>query len=73
MACLEENTNGSQFFFTLGPAKELDGKHTLFGRIVGETLYNMLRLGEGDVGPNERPVRIHRIISSSVSFASIYI
>ncbi|CAH8666980.1 unnamed protein product [Schistosoma margrebowiei] len=48
MACLEENMNGSQFFFTLGSATELTGKHTLFGRVAGETLFNMLRLGEGD-------------------------
>ncbi|CAH8667451.1 unnamed protein product [Schistosoma bovis] len=64
MACLEENMNGSQFFFTLGSATELTGKHTLFGRVAGETLFNMLRLGEGDVGRNERPLRLHRIVST---------
>lgn len=26
------NDNGSQFFFTLGRADELNGKHTLFGK-----------------------------------------
>lgn len=67
MACLEENMNGSQFFFTLGSATELTGKHTLFGRVAGETLFNMLRLGEGDVGRNERPLRLHRIVSTYVS------
>ncbi|KAH8868172.1 Peptidyl-prolyl cis-trans isomerase CWC27 isoform 2 [Schistosoma japonicum] len=66
MACLDENMNGSQFFFTLGPATELTGKHTLFGRVAGETLFNMLRLGEGDVGRNEKPLRLHRIVSTSV-------
>ncbi|VDM30880.1 unnamed protein product [Hydatigera taeniaeformis] len=35
MACPEPNCNGSQFFFTLGEALELNGKHTLFGRVVG--------------------------------------
>ncbi|CAH8659407.1 unnamed protein product [Heterobilharzia americana] len=66
MACLEENMNGSQFFFTLGPAPELTGKHTLFGRVAGDTLFNMLRLGEGEIGRNERPLRLHRIVGTCV-------
>ncbi|KER25666.1 peptidyl-prolyl cis-trans isomerase, cyclophilin-type [Opisthorchis viverrini] len=66
MACLAENMNASQFFFTLGPATELTGKHTLFGKVAGDTLFNMLRLGEGDVGPDERPYRLHRIVNTTV-------
>lgn len=66
MASMAENENGSQFFFTLASAPELTGKHTLFGRVAGETLFNMLRLGEGEIGPNERPLRLHRIVSTNV-------
>ena len=29
-----KNSNGSQFFITLGPARALDGKHVVFGRCV---------------------------------------
>lgn len=29
------NDNGSQFFFTLGRADELNNKHTLFGKASG--------------------------------------
>ncbi len=41
--------NGSQFFFTLGATPELQSKHTIFGKVVGDTIYNMLKLEEGEV------------------------
>ena len=43
------DTNGSQFFVTLGNTPELQGKNTLFGRVEGETIYNVARMGEGEV------------------------
>ena len=29
-----KNSNGSQFFITFGPCKQLDGKHVVFGKVV---------------------------------------
>lgn len=50
------DSNGSQFFITLGNTPELQGKNTLFGRVEGETIYNVARMGEMEVGEGERPV-----------------
>lgn len=49
------NTNLSQFFLTLGATPELQGKNTLFGRVAGDTIYNLARMGEVEV-EGERPV-----------------
>ena len=39
--------NGSQFFFTLDTCPELQNKHTIFGKIGGDTIYNLSRFEEG--------------------------
>ncbi|KAF9806999.1 hypothetical protein IEO21_08410 [Rhodonia placenta] len=51
-----KNSNDSQFFITLDRADGLHGKHTLFGRVIGDTLYNVLKIGEMEIGENERPL-----------------
>ncbi|KAG7091115.1 hypothetical protein E1B28_010169 [Marasmius oreades] len=51
-----KNSNDSQFIITLDRADELQGKHTLFGRIVGDTVYNVLKIGDMELGKNERPL-----------------
>jgi peptidyl-prolyl cis-trans isomerase SDCCAG10 len=51
------DTNGSQFFLTLDKADELNNKNTVFGRIVGDTIYNLARMGEADVAEgSDRPL-----------------
>lgn len=68
MANAGPHDNGSQFFFTLGRADELNNKHTIFGKVTGDTIYNMLRLAEVDTDDEERPLNPHKIKSCEVLF-----
>ncbi|KAJ1674156.1 Peptidyl-prolyl isomerase cwc27 [Spiromyces aspiralis] len=62
VASSEPNDNGSQFFITLGPTPELQRKHTIFGTVVGDTLFNALKIGEGEIVPEtERPEHPHKV------------
>lgn len=40
------NSNGSQFFFTLDATPELQGKNTMFGRVEGDTIYNLMKMSQ---------------------------
>jgi len=65
MANSGKDDNGSQFFFTMGPTQELQNKHTIFGKVVGDTIYNMLRLQEG-ICEDESPINPHKIVRTEV-------
>ncbi|KAJ2383667.1 Peptidyl-prolyl isomerase cwc27, partial [Coemansia sp. RSA 2611] len=67
MASTGPNGNGSQFFITLAPTPELQKKNTIFGTVVGDSLFNALKLAEGEVDQaTERPVYPRSIIRASV-------
>uniref|UniRef100_A0A3B5A059 Spliceosome-associated protein CWC27 homolog n=1 Tax=Stegastes partitus TaxID=144197 RepID=A0A3B5A059_9TELE len=72
MANAGSHDNGSQFFFTLGRADELNNKHTIFGKVTGDTVYNMLRLAEVECDAEERPLNPHKIKTAEVFISLFY-
>ncbi|KAF8622497.1 hypothetical protein AX15_006945, partial [Amanita polypyramis BW_CC] len=51
-----KHSNDSQFIITLDRADELHGKHALFGRCVGDTFYNVLKIGGMELDEDGRPL-----------------
>ncbi|OQR98019.1 peptidyl-prolyl cis-trans isomerase CWC27-like [Achlya hypogyna] len=60
------NTNQSQFFFTLDKCDFLDRKHTIFGKITGNTIFNLLTVNDMETGRNERPLEPVKLLGIEI-------
>lgn len=50
------HSNGSQFFISLDKCDWLDRKSTIFGKVTGDSIYNLLTLGEVETDKDDRPL-----------------
>ncbi|KAJ5382018.1 Peptidyl-prolyl isomerase cwc27 [Penicillium cataractarum] len=68
MAKSEDGSYGSQFFITLANTeRELSGQCTLFGRLEGDSIYNVLKIADAErVEGTERPVYPVKVTSCEV-------
>ncbi|OAD52453.1 Peptidyl-prolyl cis-trans isomerase CWC27 like protein [Eufriesea mexicana] len=66
MSNAAKDDNTSQFLFTLGSTSELQNKHTIFGKVTEETIYNMLKLKKAPVDENDRPLYAPKMIKTII-------
>eukprot|EP01080_Neovahlkampfia_damariscottae_P011203 gene11203-4023_t len=67
LACAgQKNQNDSQFFITLEKTESLNYKHTIFAKIVGDTIFNILKMSDYEVDDQDKPLYPPKILKTEV-------
>lgn len=64
----DPSMNANQFFITLDKTPELEKKHTIFGKVVGNSIFNLTSVNEMELAPgsSDQLAEAPYIISASV-------
>ena len=55
-----------RFFITLDRADSLQNKHTVFGRIAGDTIFNVLKMSEVEMAPGSEDQPLYAPVIRSI-------
>lgn len=61
-----KDENGAKFFFTLAATPELQNKHTIFGKLKGNSVYSLVDLNDCQVDEDYRPYIKQMIVEVTV-------
>ena len=67
------NPGSSEFFISLDATRHLDGEHTIFGRVQGSSMYNVMELASAPVDADGTPMRPLRVLSAELRVAPMQI
>lgn len=57
--------NGGEFFISLAELAKWNGKKTLFGKVIGNSIYNVVRIGDSEL-ENGKPIFGTKILKTEV-------
>ncbi|OAD54518.1 Peptidyl-prolyl cis-trans isomerase CWC27 like protein [Eufriesea mexicana] len=66
MANAGEDNSASKFFFSLGSQLDLQNRHSTFGYVTEETVYDMLEFEEALVNENDKPLYVPKMIKAEL-------